>query len=347
MNRRSTSRRARKLSAIALTVALTITGAVVGAQAASAASPAVAADVVAPAPTAAKKVMVTTADLNLRKSPSTSGKIITTLAKGTKVTVTASSGSWRKVSVGKRVGWVSAKFLKAVVVKKAARVTVTSRTKSSVDLGTKLTFSGTTSKNLTGKTVALQIKAGGSWSTIKKAKVSSKHKFSLAVKATQAGAQSYRLYAASTKTTKAAASKAYTYTVWSWYTIVGKDVDASNTWADDALIGGVTFGQSLLAQPGVWSGDAWADYNVSYKCTKFRATIGMDDSARTGAVRSFSLGIDSTTQEFGSRGIGAGLLVSADITDANRIRLNVKMNGNEVDGLGAFGTPQVYCSTAP
>jgi hypothetical protein len=96
-----------------------------------------------------------------------------------------------------------------------------------------------------------------------------------------------------------------------------------------------------------WSNSVWADYNVSYKCTTFRAVIGMDDDSSTGAIRKFTLGVDSTSVELGSRGIGAGLTVSVDITDANRIRLGATSNGNDVDGYPAYGTPQVYCSIAP
>ena len=62
--------------------------------------------------TATKTVKTTTASLNLRASASTSAKIITTLKKGTKVTVTASKGAWRKVTVSGRTGWVHGDYLK-------------------------------------------------------------------------------------------------------------------------------------------------------------------------------------------------------------------------------------------
>ncbi len=62
-----------------------------------------------PSATAKKK---TTAALNLRATASTAGKKITTLKKGTTVTVTASKGAWRKVTVGTRVGWVHGRYLR-------------------------------------------------------------------------------------------------------------------------------------------------------------------------------------------------------------------------------------------
>jgi uncharacterized protein YgiM (DUF1202 family) len=57
-------------------------------------------------------VKTTTVALNLRASASTTARVITVLPKGTKVTVIASSGVWRKVTVGSRTGWVHSAYLK-------------------------------------------------------------------------------------------------------------------------------------------------------------------------------------------------------------------------------------------
>ena len=56
--------------------------------------------------------MTTTTALNLRASASTSAKVVDVLAKGTKVTVTASKGAWRNVTVGGQTGWVHSDYLK-------------------------------------------------------------------------------------------------------------------------------------------------------------------------------------------------------------------------------------------
>jgi len=57
-------------------------------------------------------VKKTTVNVNLRSSASTSAKILATLKKGTKVTVTASKGAWRKAKVGSRTGWIHGDYLK-------------------------------------------------------------------------------------------------------------------------------------------------------------------------------------------------------------------------------------------
>ncbi len=64
----------------------------------------------------------TSANLNLRTSASTSSRIVTTLKKGTRVSVSSTRGSWSKVAAGKKSGWVASRYLvkPAVAQKKAA-----------------------------------------------------------------------------------------------------------------------------------------------------------------------------------------------------------------------------------
>ena len=53
----------------------------------------------------------TSAGLNVRKGPSTSYSVITTLPKGTKVNVITTSGEWSKITSGSITGYVSNKYL--------------------------------------------------------------------------------------------------------------------------------------------------------------------------------------------------------------------------------------------
>ncbi|MEV5041830.1 SH3 domain-containing protein [Microbacterium sp. LMI1x-1-1.1] len=62
--------------------------------------------------TPAAVVKTTTADLNFRATPSASGTKISVIPKGTKLTVTGTSGVWRKVTYQGRTGWVSGDFLR-------------------------------------------------------------------------------------------------------------------------------------------------------------------------------------------------------------------------------------------
>lgn len=62
-------------------------------------------------PAVAATAKQTSANLNLRTSTSTSSRVVTTLKKGTKVSVSSTRGSWSKVSVGKKSGWVASRYL--------------------------------------------------------------------------------------------------------------------------------------------------------------------------------------------------------------------------------------------
>lgn len=122
-----------------------------------------------PATAPAKTTMQTTASLNLRASASTSARRITTLAKGTKVTVTASSGAWRKVTVGARTGWVDGRFLKASASKPVS--TATKPTTKTTTAGLNLRASASTSARVLTvlgkgtKVTVTSVKSG--WSQVK------------------------------------------------------------------------------------------------------------------------------------------------------------------------------------
>ena len=59
---------------------------------------------------------VSTANVNLRKSASTSAKILTTIPKGEKVTVLKVSGSWANVTYGSLTGWASKDYIKTAAI---------------------------------------------------------------------------------------------------------------------------------------------------------------------------------------------------------------------------------------
>ena len=61
---------------------------------------------------AANKTMYVKADsLNVRKGASTKSKVVTVAKKNAKVTVYTKKGSWSKVKVNKKNGWVASKYL--------------------------------------------------------------------------------------------------------------------------------------------------------------------------------------------------------------------------------------------
>ncbi|WP_156028835.1 N-acetylmuramoyl-L-alanine amidase, partial [Exiguobacterium alkaliphilum] len=63
--------------------------------------------------TTTAKTYVTTVNLNLRKSASSTGTILLTIPSGRSVTYLGTYGSWYKVSYGGQTGYVSSQYLKA------------------------------------------------------------------------------------------------------------------------------------------------------------------------------------------------------------------------------------------
>ena len=61
--------------------------------------------------TSTTKYVVANVGLNVRKGPSTSHAVVTTLANGTKVTVKSTSNGWSKITTGNITGYVSSSYL--------------------------------------------------------------------------------------------------------------------------------------------------------------------------------------------------------------------------------------------
>lgn len=67
----------------------------------------------APTSSGSVKQYATTANLNMRTSTSTKGKIMLTIPKGKTVTYISTHGSWLKVKYGSKTGYVSSKYVKS------------------------------------------------------------------------------------------------------------------------------------------------------------------------------------------------------------------------------------------
>lgn len=235
--------------------------------------------------------------------------------------------------------------------KKATSVKVTSRSKANVSVGKKVYVKGKTSKSLKGKRVSLQIKVGKRWNTVATAKVQADRTFKLSAKATKAGKQRYRVAHPSTRTTKTSVSTSFTYTVWKWYSVIDLGQVTSEGFyltnsGQEAILRGVRYTRSLV---NMSEGGGTAFYNVNGKCTKFRATVGMDDDSANGATRSFALRSDDIRTHLTTTSVGNPVKVTGDVKGAFRIGLELGTRLDDRSGYsyGVFGNPQVFCSKAP
>lgn len=235
--------------------------------------------------------------------------------------------------------------------KKATSVKVTSRSKSNVTVGKKVYVKGKTSKSLKGKRVSLQIKVGKRWNTVATAKVQADRTFKLSAKATKAGKQRYRVAHPSTRTTKTSVSTSFTYTVWKWYSVINLGQVASEGFyltnsGQEATLRGVRYTRSLV---NMSEDGGTAFYNVNGKCTKFKATVGIDDDSANGATRSFALRSDDIRTHLTTTSVGNPVKVTGEVKGAFRmgLELGTRLDDRSGYSYGVFGNPQVFCSKAP
>lgn len=115
----------------------------------------------------------TTSNLNLRKGPSTSYGIITTIKKGTTVSILEEKGEWTKVQFGSKIGYSSSKYLKVSSSSSNSSSSTTSKTKKMKVTATSLNVrsKASTSGKILGKLAknkqidVYEIKSG--WAKIK------------------------------------------------------------------------------------------------------------------------------------------------------------------------------------
>ncbi len=106
----------------------------------------------------------TTDYLNLREGASTSSKVLATLAKGTTVTITESSGAWRKVKAGTRTGWVHSQYLTSTT---SGSTTVTKTTTDSLNLRQSASTSAKVITVLAKGAKVTVTSTKGDWSAVK------------------------------------------------------------------------------------------------------------------------------------------------------------------------------------
>ena len=117
--------------------------------------------------TASKSVYTTTANLNLRKTASTSASILTTIPKGKTVSYLSTSGSWYKVKYGTKTGYVSSKYIK--VTKKTSTTASTTikstkfKTTANLNMRSKASTSSTRLLTIPKDKIITATAKSGSW----------------------------------------------------------------------------------------------------------------------------------------------------------------------------------------
>ena len=253
------------------------------------------------------------------------------------------------------------------------KVTVTKTSSSKPITGEPVTFFGTTTPGLSGKTVELQKKSGTKWTKVATAKVSAKDTFFVKTAAGSAGKATYRVHAPSTASTGSATSSEKSFAVYQWFFLNDVAPTDGSEWADGGIgldttpstIAGVDFDRALSDVFSAENSDLLASYstwNLDNRCVTFTAKVGIDDASAEGTRAAF-LGeaftsLDNadgsdTLLEFGESALGdKARTVSASVAGFTFLELwatdSTEAEWAELaEGYPVFADARVLCSTAP
>ena len=218
------------------------------------------------------------------------------------------------------------------------------------------TVSGTASSDMVGKSVALQLKVSGQWTTVTQTNIRANRTYSMSMRIGGPGAVTYRAVALSSTRWLQVER---TITTWKWYSLVDQTiVDYGPRGAFSSAmrlrpssgvnVGGRVFGTQLawMSRGGT---TGYTDFNLGYKCSVFSTAIGLDDSSASGSSAIFDVAVDGSPVGGVRRSISLGRLdtLTVEVTGGFRLRLVNEQAGFPHYSYPAWPNAKVLCSGRP
>jgi len=221
---------------------------------------------------------------------------------------------------------------------------------TTVDVGGSFTLSGKVSPKAARKTVKIQRRyEGGSWTTIKKVKLSTGSRYTYTVKPTRGGPTQYRVQKPRSNGRSAKTSATKLVTVWRWRPL--QEFPATGF---PVTYGTRTIGGTALPASATINGLQDATWTIGgSRCTTFRSAIGIDDASTPATTASPNLfwnnGLPGETQfQLPPRNqdltFGQNYRSFTEAVPANVSTLRLFGVGT-AGSLVTLGTPQLYCSS--
>jgi hypothetical protein len=292
-----------------------------------------------------------------------SGTTTWTTLKSTKTTsagtVSVATGNLRKNTEFRVVYAGSASFSAATsavrTVAVTQKLTVTSTTTKSPTVGDTVALSGTASAGAIGSKVALQFLSEGTWVSVASATVTAKSTFSVSARATQGGKQQYRVRLAASPGITSVNSSAISFSVYAWYNLADLPKVGSSRFGvlGTTAIAGVNYVSSVGNIANFWwDNDPYGEWNLSYRCTKLRATLGLSDDSASGSSVLFSAYADSVETAFSAMSIGQARTIEVDVRSAFRLKIVDHFiagpsGSGPAESYGVWGNARVLCAGTP
>lgn len=233
------------------------------------------------------------------------------------------------------------------VASAAPKLTIRRATAGPIVTGTRVTFTGTAPKSRKGQRVQLQRRVGrtGDWVLAATVKVARSGQLTATGVSTGVGTNTWRFVLRAAKKTLSSATTRHP--VYGWFFLSDQDsVDSDGMNRGSVVMGGRTYSKSVYGD-GSTATD-YADYNLSYRCLRLEAWIGIGDDSETGTTADFYVTIDGARSGVGSKGLGSASRIVVDTATRLRIRIEADpTNGAGPSGTWAFGNARALCSGRP
>lgn len=255
---------------------------------------------------------------------------------------------FRAIFAGTSTSKKSLSKIKFVTVKQQTAITAVSSSKPTS--GDKVTFSGTVSPALVGKTLNLQQLKGSAWTNIATAKSTSKKTFSVTTPVSGVGSTKFRVSVSKTVDTSVAVSPQKTLTLHKWYWLDDLDGIGNGMFRGEGVIAGNHFERSILGF--VYDGETEASgalWNFNSSCTTLDMYIGVDDVAYDDQFSIYMGTVDDDeVYTLGAMTVGeAAKRITRKLIDQGSLFLGASHLYGYDEGHAVFGNPRVLCAGQP
>lgn len=223
--------------------------------------------------------------------------------------------------------------------------------RTTVQVGKKIHFTGRVSRAAAGKLVVLQEKVGPGhrWKSRRNAVVRRDGTYRTYDRPTVNRARSYRVVMSATKHRKRGISPKVRVVVYAWQSLTSRPyVNQNRMYVESSVvINAQSFPSSLegYMHDPQYDTTQSIEYNLDHQCTRFRGTFGLSDDSETSGQATMVASADGKawfTQTFSLGQSAPG--PKTWTTPPLKIRFESTSLNSGAMGLGAVGTPEVYCT---
>lgn len=223
--------------------------------------------------------------------------------------------------------------------------------RTTAQVGKKIHFTGKVSRAAAGRLVVLQEKVGPDrpWKNQRNTVVRRDGTYRTYDRPTVNRARSYRVVMPATKHRKRGVSPRVRIVVYAWQNLTSRpSVNEQAMYEVSAVdMNGEAFGNSLEAfmYDPQYDTTQSIEYNLDHRCTKFRGTFGLSDDSETAGQATIVASADGQAWYTKTFSLGQDASGPATWTTSPlKIRFESTSLNPTAIGLGAVGTPEVYCT---